>query len=230
MAKQVSRRSRTVKSKAKSKASPKSKATKPVFTGPRAVLLARRAELTPEWVADKSWQACERVRKVLAKFWPELTVATFRPMAQEAQVGLLDPWFRSAHARLCFPRLIDHKGNMQLAEVKSDSHWRFNSYGIQEPSTAAEVVSPKQVDVILVPCVGVTAKGHRVGMGKGYYDRLLKNMPEALKIVVAFDFQVVSKLPQAKWDQAVDWVITERREIRTPRVGAWLKRRRLSLG
>ena len=57
-------------------------------------------------------------------------------------------------------------------------------------------------------------RGHRLGYGKGYYDRLLADLPATTtRIGLAFDCQLVDCLPQESHDQQVDWVVTESKLI-----------------
>ncbi|MEP2773199.1 MAG: 5-formyltetrahydrofolate cyclo-ligase [Fulvivirga sp.] len=57
----------------------------------------------------------------------------------------------------------------------------INNWGIPEPSEA-EPISPSKVDLVLVPLITFDRLGHRIGYGKGYYDRFLKTIPNARKV------------------------------------------------
>ena len=68
----------------------------------------------------------------------------------------------------------------------------------------------QKIDVILVPGMAFDAQGHRLGRGKGYYDRFLSSLTShfsPLLIGVCFDFQKVSEVPVDKFDISVDEVI-----------------------
>jgi 5-formyltetrahydrofolate cyclo-ligase len=69
--------------------------------------------------------------------------------------------------------------------------------------------------LVLVPALAVDPRGHRIGYGKGYYDWLLgRVVPPAFALAVAFDFQLVSEIPVAEHDRAVNLVVTDRRTFR----------------
>ena len=69
------------------------------------------------------------------------------------------------------------------------------------------------LDALVVPGVAFDLSGGRMGMGGAYYKELLKSF-RGHRIALAYDFQVVSKLPMAVGDHDVDWIVTEKRLIR----------------
>jgi 5-formyltetrahydrofolate cyclo-ligase len=71
------------------------------------------------------------------------------------------------------------------------------------------VVPPEQVDLFLVPGLAFTARGDRLGMGGGYYDRLLAlAAPGAAILGLAFPFQLIDQLPVEPHDVPVHRVIS----------------------
>ena len=88
-------------------------------------------------------------------------------------------------------------------------------YGIKEPQKAHwNLVSPTEIDFVLVPGLAFNLTGGRVGFGTGYYDRLLHILdPKTFKVGVAFDFQLLQLLPQTSSDHKVQMIFTEKRTI-----------------
>lgn len=80
------------------------------------------------------------------------------------------------------------------------------SFGILEPKTE-ELVDPKVVDFAIIPGVAFDRKGNRLGRGKGYYDRFLKET-NAFKVAVGYDFQILDEVPVSSFDVPVDLVIS----------------------
>ncbi len=78
-------------------------------------------------------------------------------------------------------------------------------YAIPEP-VGVLFEDLKQIDLIIVPGVAFDAKGGRLGRGKGYYDKILKQT-NAYKVGVCFDFQVVEQVPTEEHDIKMDLVI-----------------------
>lgn len=88
------------------------------------------------------------------------------------------------------------------------SRLRLGAFHIEEPQ-GDDVADVSEIEMIVVPAVAYDRKGNRVGRGKGYYDRLLATS-RAVKVGVAYDFQMVDEIDAEPHDVRVDVVITER--------------------
>lgn len=81
------------------------------------------------------------------------------------------------------------------------------AYGIPEPKNEKEA-SFLEVDFIIVPGICFDKEGNRIGFGKGYYDRLLKDT-KAFKAGLCYDFQITEKIDTEPYDIKMDAVVTE---------------------
>ena len=81
-------------------------------------------------------------------------------------------------------------------------------FGIGEP-TGEEFTDLDAIGMIIVPGVAFDSTGNRMGRGRGFYDRLLKSTPKAMKVGVAFGFQMFDSIPVEAFDVRMDRVITE---------------------
>ncbi len=111
---------------------------------------------------------------------------------------------RGRHPGLCF------------APYRLGDPLRVNRFGIPEPGLGPRRrVSPRQLDVVILPLVGFDPQGHRLGMGGGFYDRALAFRNRGMHgdrprlIGVAFECQRVDALVAAPWDVPLDAIITE---------------------
>ena len=80
-------------------------------------------------------------------------------------------------------------------------------HGILEPSGLCPIGNVMPLDLILVPGIGFTPSGGRLGRGRGYYDRMLAELP-GVRCGVAFDLQVISELPLEPHDASLDHLVT----------------------
>jgi len=100
---------------------------------------------------------------------------------------------------------------MEIKEIKTwDGQLQKGAYGILEPREEGSVsVAPEEVDLAVVPAVAFDREGHRLGRGKGYYDRLLARLrPEVPRIGLAFKEQLLERLPRRSHDQPVHAVLS----------------------
>ncbi len=82
---------------------------------------------------------------------------------------------------------------------------QIGAYGIEEPSGQA---FEGEIQVTLVPLLAVNKKLYRVGYGKGYYDRYLKNR-RTLKIGLGYSFQI-EEFKEDEWDEPLDAFVCEK--------------------
>ena len=100
-----------------------------------------------------------------------------------------------------------------LADLQP-GHW-----GIPEPRPGLPLVDPGTIDVAVVPGAAFDAHGGRVGYGGGFYDTFLHNLaPQATRIALAFDSQVVGCVPCEPHDLPAQIIVTERRVLHCRRV------------
>ncbi len=87
------------------------------------------------------------------------------------------------------------------------------AFGIMEPT--GREVPPGEIDFVAVPGLAFDLEGNRLGRGKGYYDRFLNELKaDAFLCGVAFECQVLKRLPHDDEDIPVYALITERRLLR----------------
>jgi 5-formyltetrahydrofolate cyclo-ligase len=87
--------------------------------------------------------------------------------------------------------------------------------GILEPQPQrTRVIAPETLELVLVPGVAFDQRGGRLGFGAGFYDRLLGRLPRDIPTVgLAFDFQVIPRLPSQPHDIMLHAIVTESRVI-----------------
>lgn len=120
--------------------------------------------------------------------------------------------------KIYVPRTEFETRLMDAVEITSFDNLIKSSYGILEPSMEVLQVNPNKLDLIVVPGVAFDRNGGRMGYGAGFYDRYFKkinkdNIKRIVKLALAYDFQVLEKVPMSVQDVPVDFIITEKEFI-----------------
>lgn len=96
---------------------------------------------------------------------------------------------------------------MELCRYEGDKSLQKGAYGIMEPHGTA-FTAYDEIDLAIVPGMAFDTSCHRLGRGKGYYDRLLPLLSGAYKIGICFPFQLIDGiLPATSTDVRMDEVI-----------------------
>ena len=103
------------------------------------------------------------------------------------------------------PRVVDGE-NMEIRVHRNPDDLAPGHYGIMEP-TGETYTRYEDIDVAVVPGMAFDQYGHRLGRGKGYYDRFLPKASHAYKIGVCFDFQKQEAIPTDANDITMDCVL-----------------------
>ena len=102
-------------------------------------------------------------------------------------------------------------GTFELFHSKLESFDNLFSgaLGVLEPSPEVRIkMNPESFDLVIIPGVAFDRSGGRLGYGKGYYDRFLEQTC-AFLLAIAFDFQVIEKVPTEKHDVLMNGILTE---------------------
>ena len=143
------------------------------------------------------------------------TVALFQPMEDRHEVDLrpLGATLIERGVRVAYPAIDPETNAMAFRFVAGPDDLEPGAFGILEPKPRCPEALPGDLDAIVVPCLAVDPRGHRIGYGAGYYDRALPRFAPAAAIVVAFDFQLLAEIPETPLDFAAGWVVTDARTL-----------------
>jgi 5-formyltetrahydrofolate cyclo-ligase len=112
------------------------------------------------------------------------------------------------------PRVVANTGTMELARYAAGDALAESRFAVKEPLESAPLLDLASVDLVLVPGLAFDLRGQRLGFGQGFYDRFLPRMPNAVRVGLAFELQLLAEVPADSHDQAVDLLATERRMLR----------------
>jgi len=170
-----------------------------------------------ETIEIEEWQ--EKSLKIQKKFLSSYyyknskIIFTYFHFDREVKTDLIIKKGIEDKKTICLP-FINWKNKVLIpSEIKSIEEIKEEK-GIPVPKFLRPV-EIENIDIIIVPGVVFDIYKNRIGMGGGFYDRFLKNIPKKiLKIALAFEFQVLNeKLPVDENDVKVDIIITEKRII-----------------
>ncbi len=166
----------------------------------RAEIRTRKKQASCEVLLRQSHEVCERILQH-PKWMQADTVLLYHALPDELDTAWL---LRSSDKRILLPVVVDD--DLELREYKGNL--QVGAYGIMEPS---EVGSTLDFDSLLciVPGMAFDLQGHRLGRGKGYYDRLFAKLSDKslYKIGVCFDFQLLDAVPSEPHDIVMDEVM-----------------------
>lgn len=105
-----------------------------------------------------------------------------------------------------FLPFVKREGEMSIRPCLSPTILKKGAYNIMEP-TGEDMKRYEDIEIAVVPGVAFDVQNHRLGRGKGYYDRFLPKIKSAVKIGLAFRFQMFDTIPVNSDDVVMDMVI-----------------------
>jgi len=172
-------------------------------------------EVSAEEQTQKSAEICDNISQLHP--WDTTGYsAFFHPTSQEPDLQAL--FSKVPSRKLLLPRILNSAGEMEFAIVENLAEdLESGAFGILGPKPDLTPFGGSGNLTIFVPGLAFGPNGERVGRGKGYYDRILAKFPDALRVGICFDVQLFrpEEIPQQKHDQAMDYIVTESKIVRT---------------
>ena len=177
----------------------------------RSEMLARRKQLAPDICVRWSSQI-QKAFLGLPEFLLADCLALYSPIRNEV---FTEGVFREALGKgktTAYPRV--RQGGLEFIKVTDLKDMVAGAFGIPEPVGSVNI-PVSALDLLVVPGVAFDMAGHRLGYGKGYYDRALRD-PRKRCILIGFGFeqQLIELLPVEAHDIRMDLLVTERRTLR----------------
>lgn len=140
-------------------------------------------------------------------------IALFAAMAERGEVELqaLDQLARERGKRVYYPFMdrTEHGFHTGFRRVAQVSELCLRGQAFVEPDPAVSPAGADEIDLIVVPALAVSADGHRIGSGSGFYDVTLPDFPRARSCAVVFSFQLVAEVPRQPFDRPCDLVLSD---------------------
>jgi len=170
----------------------------------RKQMLMKRNALSEKEIKEKSREIKEKLFS-LPEFKEAETVAFYISKGSEvATREMIDEAIEKGK------EIVVPVTNDEIEFVKYSSNLKIGKFGVPEPEH--RVPEEKEPDLVILPGLAFDLDLHRLGYGKGYYDKKLKSM-KSKRIGICFDLQVVDAIPRHEHDERLDLTITEKRKI-----------------
>ena len=169
----------------------------------RNIIRESKRQLTGDSLDELSLAVIGKLRKH-PRFLNARTVLLYHSLPDEVNTRQLIE--ETTGKNILLPRVTDSE-NMELRLYTGPGSMKEGAFHIQEP-TGKVFTDYKDIDLAVIPGMAFDMHGHRLGRGKGYYDRFLAQIPDTYKIGVCFSFQLVGHVPTEPTDIAMDEIIS----------------------
>ncbi|QDI89446.1 5-formyltetrahydrofolate cyclo-ligase [Candidatus Nitrosopumilus sp. SW] len=177
----------------------------------RNLLLEKRDRTSFDMMKIASEKISKKLKKI-GLFKDAQKIGAYYPIGSEVLTQDIIQELLSNGKQVFLPRVSGEQ--MDFKKIRDFSSLENGSFDIMEPKI--ECKTENNLDVILVPTVGITPKGIRLGYGHGFYDKFLVNH-KTITISLTLEKQVVKNIPKSDHDVLIDWIVTEDRIIETQR-------------
>ena len=176
----------------------------------RKISIKKRATLK-----DKNSNAFKTLQdhlKELKNFKNYKIVASFISFKSEISTQFLNEFLFNNGKIVCLPIIKNNSETLNFIEYNLKTKLVSGKFGIMQPSDLSKEFLP---EIILTPCLAFDENGFRLGYGGGYYDKtfsyLKKIKHKFISIAVAFDDQKIDELVHDKYDQRINYILTEKK-------------------
>ena len=181
--------------------------------GLRALLRQRRRALSGRDVEENSRRITDRLC-TQAMFHQARQILLYSPDDNEVDTEGLWREARRQGIEVYYPRVTADKQQVEFVRRHDNEPLIPGVFDILVPPGEDLLTSVAQTDLVLIPGVGFDPAGHRLGRGRGYYDRALRGVLDgALRVGLAHECQVVPHIPVDPHDERVDYIVTEKRLV-----------------
>jgi len=169
------------------------------------MLLERRDATSFDMMKIVSQQIHKKLRK--SKVFKDANkIGAYYPIGSEVLTQDIMQEILSSGRELFLPKVVEDE--IEFRKITDFSCLEKGNFDIMEPKDECPVEG--NLDLVLVPTVGISQDGVRLGYGHGFYDKFLsKNKVETVSLI--YEKQVIKKIPRSEQDIIMNWILTEDR-------------------
>lgn len=177
----------------------------------RNLLLEKRDNTSFDLMKIASGKIQKKLKKIYA-YKNATKIGVYYPIGSEILTQDIIQEMISEGKEVFLPKVVGKK--LEFRKISNFSSLEKGSFDIMEPKDDCPV--DNNLDVVIIPTVGITPSGIRLGYGHGFYDRFLAEN-KATTISITLEKQIVKRIPKSDHDVLIDWIVTEDRTIQTQR-------------
>ena len=174
----------------------------------RKMLLERRDGTSFDMMKIASNKIHKKLRKSKI-FRDAQKIGAYYPIGSEILTQDIMQEILSDGKELFLPKVKGKK--MEFRKITDFSCLEKGNFEIMEPKDDCPV--DNSLDLLLVPTVGISQEGVRLGYGYGFYDKFLSEN-EIETIALTHEKQVIKKIPKSDHDVIMNWILTEERFVK----------------
>ncbi len=163
--------------------------------------------LSDEDVAEYSERIADNV-VALKEFIEAGTIYIYASINNEVDTRYIVDAAMRMNKTVAFPRVTDE--TLRFYRVDNPAELEFGYFGIQEPVENSDKLVDTDCGMVIMPGVAFDRQFHRVGYGRGFYDRFLYEHEKLVKVAIAYEGQFFDELETGEYDIAPDMIITEK--------------------
>lgn len=151
--------------------------------------------------------ASEKIYKKLRKnkiFYEAKKIGCYYPIGSEVLTQDIMQEILSSGRELFLPKVVGEK--IEFRKITDFSCLEMGNFDILEPKEDCPI--DNNLDLIIVPTVGISQDGVRLGYGQGFFDKFLAEHP-AETISLVYEKQIIKRIPRSDHDITMDWILTE---------------------
>ena len=169
----------------------------------RTLIKERRMNLSKKYIDVASDKIFEKLLQN-EYFKNAKTVMSYMDFKNEVKTDKINDFIKNSGKILVLPKVINKE---TMIAIEDKNQYIVSPFGNKEPDGEEY---RGNIDVIITPGIAFDRDKNRVGFGRGYYDRFFVKYPNAKKIAIAFEEQIIDEgIETDKYDKKVDVLITE---------------------
>jgi 5-formyltetrahydrofolate cyclo-ligase len=180
----------------------------------RARLREHLQQATDEQIRSRSAEACRHLTET-PEFARAKAIMMFLPLPYEVDASAVALHAWQEGKLVTVPLVSLEQRHMIPVEIRSLTEpMHTDSLGVRAPAEGRPIPL-EMIDLLIVPGLAFDRAGHRLGRGGGFYDRFMSHRSyQACSCGLAFDEQLVDRVPTSGHDVAIQMLVTDRQVVR----------------